>query len=152
MTSKLARLYLWSSDTRQLRRGPIADDRSPSIPIKRESDLEPWFERGLGLTKHFVKGINPETLPAMHSTDALDAFVELLAKCPEADVIAVIRKLDPQRPDLMKVSRPATIEHIGKLASGPIQPTPKPGRRSRSSAKGARKAGDQQGAREGSRY
>jgi hypothetical protein len=41
-------------------------------------------------------------------------------------VIAVLRKIDPHRADILTRPRPEMEAHIRELAAGRIEPTPKP--------------------------
>ena len=82
--------------------------------------LEKWF------AKHLVKGIKLPMLRAMHDTGAINAFSECLAERDEADVIAVLRKVDPHRADILSSSRREMEAHIRELAAGRIDPAPKP--------------------------
>lgn len=82
--------------------------------------LEKWF------AKHLVKGIKLPMLRAMHDTGAFNAFSECLTQHGEADVIAVLRKVDPHRADILSSSRPQMEAHIRELAAGRVVPAPKP--------------------------
>lgn len=81
--------------------------------------LAKWFE------KHFVKRMTLALLRSMHGSDALAAFLTFVENGNEAVAIAIARKLDPHRPDLMRRSRAAMIEHIVELAAGSIEPASK---------------------------
>jgi hypothetical protein len=82
--------------------------------------LEKWF------AKHLVKGIRLPMLRAMHDTGAFAAYFDCLATRDEADVIAVLRKVDPHRTDMLSRTRREIEAHIGELAAGRIDPAKKP--------------------------
>jgi hypothetical protein len=82
--------------------------------------LEKWF------AKHLVKGIKLPLLSAMHDTGTINAFFQCLAEHGEADVIAVLRKVDPNRAEILSSSRSEMEAHIRELAAGRIQPAAKP--------------------------
>jgi len=96
----------------------IANDKSSE---ELRTLLEKWF------TKHFVKGIKLPLLKSMHATGAFQAFFGCLTERDEADVIAVLRKLDPHRAELLTRTRAEIEAHIRELAAGRLQPAPKPG-------------------------
>jgi len=82
--------------------------------------LEKWF------VKHLVRGIKLPMLRALHDAGAFPAFADCLAAHDEADVIAVLRKVDPHRIDLLIRPRPEMEAHIRELAAGRIDPVEKP--------------------------
>ena len=82
--------------------------------------LEKWF------AKHLVKGIKLPMLRAMHDTGTIGTFSEYLAEHDESDVIAVLRKVDPHRADILRSSRSDMEAHIRELAAGRIQPAARP--------------------------
>lgn len=82
--------------------------------------LEKWF------VKHLVKGIKLSMLKAVHHAGAFTAFADCLAAHGEADVIAVLRKVDPHRADILTRSRHEMEAHIRELAAGRIAPAEKP--------------------------
>ncbi len=82
--------------------------------------LEKWF------AKHFVKGIKLPLLKSLYGTEAFNAYSACLADQSEATVIAVLRKLDPFREEFLTRSRGEMELHIRELASGRIQPAPRP--------------------------
>ncbi len=103
--------------------------------------LEKWF------AKHLVKGVKLSMLKALHETGAFNAFSECLAEHDEVDLIAVLRKVDPHRADILTRPRSEMEAHIRELASGRVDPAQKPKPPSkpktpkRSSAKSARTGG-----------
>jgi len=82
--------------------------------------LTKWFE------KHFVKGLSLSLLRSMHGSEAFDAFLTFIENGGEAVTIAVVRKLDPHRPDVMRRSHAEMIEHIVELATLRVEPAGKP--------------------------
>jgi hypothetical protein len=82
--------------------------------------LDKWF------AKHLVKGIKLPALRAMHDAGAFAAFADCLANHDEADVIAVLRKVDPHRADILARPRPEMEAHIRDLAAGRLGPAEKP--------------------------
>ncbi len=82
--------------------------------------LDKWFE------KHFVKGVSLKALQSLDATDALATFESVIALRSEADLIAVMRKVDPQNVTVLSKSRADMMLHIRALASGAASPTAKP--------------------------
>lgn len=78
--------------------------------------LAKWFN------KHFVKGLTLPLLKGMRGTEALTAFELGLGDGSEADVIAIVRKLDPHRTELLTHSRAALMAHVRALAEQQITP------------------------------
>jgi hypothetical protein len=82
--------------------------------------LDKWF------AKHLVKGIKLPMLRAMHDAGALPAFADCLAAHNEADVIAILRRVDPHRAEILARTRSEMEAHIRELASGRLEPAEKP--------------------------
>lgn len=92
-----------------------------SIASEKASDelsafLEKWF------TKHLVAGLSLTALRALHDAGALNSFLECLAVHNEADVITVLRKVDPHRSNILKRPRAEIEVHIRELAAGRVAP------------------------------
>lgn len=85
-----------------------------------DSLLSKWF------SKHFVKGLKLPLLKSMKGTEALASFEAGLSGCSEDEVIGVVRKLDPHRPEVLRRPRPELIAHLRALAEGRAEPAPKP--------------------------
>jgi hypothetical protein len=82
--------------------------------------LEKWF------SKHLVKGIKLPVLRALHGAGAFNAFSERLAEHSEADVIGILRKVDPNRTEILSGTRAQMESHLRDLAASVIDPAPKP--------------------------
>jgi hypothetical protein len=82
--------------------------------------LEKWF------AKHLVKGIKLPMLRALHDAGALSAFADCLSAHSEADVIGVLRKVDPHKVNILTRPRAEMEAHIRELAAGRIAPAEKP--------------------------
>jgi hypothetical protein len=82
--------------------------------------LEKWF------AKHLVKGVKLPMLRNIHDAGAFAAFADCLATHNEADVIAILRKLDPHRAEILARPRSEMEDHIRSLASGRLEPAGKP--------------------------
>jgi hypothetical protein len=78
--------------------------------------LEKWF------AKHLVKGITLPGLRAMHNAGALKSFLECLPTRSEADVIAILRKVDPHGVAILTRPRAEMEAHVRDLATGRIGP------------------------------
>jgi hypothetical protein len=85
-----------------------------------EASLVKWF------AKHFVKGINVPLLKRMNGSEAYTAFKACLGASGEADLIAIVRKLDPHRAGLLTRSGTELVAHLDRLAAGDLEPAPKP--------------------------
>ena len=85
-----------------------------------DSLLSKWF------SKHFVKGLKLPLLKSVKGTEALASFEAGLSGCSEHEVIGVVRKLDPHRPEVLRRPRPELIAHLRALAEGRVEPAPKP--------------------------
>lgn len=82
--------------------------------------LSGWF------TAQFIKSAKLQQLRDVHNAGAYAAFAELLAEAPDADRITLLKKVDQHRPELLMRSKAEVMSHVEKLASGSIQPAPKP--------------------------
>ncbi|MFZ1105369.1 MAG: hypothetical protein WAN86_21370, partial [Hyphomicrobiaceae bacterium] len=87
--------------------------------------------------KGIVKGIKLPKLRALHDAGALSSFLEGLAGCDVADVIGVLRKVDPHKGDILNRPRPEMEAHIKDLATSRIEPAqrPRPPRKPRTPSK-----------------
>jgi hypothetical protein len=78
--------------------------------------LKKWF------AKHLVTGISLSALRALHGAGALGSFLECLPTRSDADVIAILRKVDPHRSAILKRPRTEMEAHIRNLATGHLEP------------------------------
>jgi hypothetical protein len=78
--------------------------------------LEKWF------AKHFVTGISLLSLRAVHDAGVLGALLECLRTRGEADVIAILRKVDPHSGAVLRRPRAEMEAHIADLATGRLEP------------------------------
>jgi hypothetical protein len=78
--------------------------------------LSGWFKA------QFVAGIKLGTLRAIHQTGAYAAFAELLADAPDAERIAILKKVDPLRKDMLSAKTVEQLGHIEALATGKLEP------------------------------
>jgi hypothetical protein len=102
----------------------LASARVAMANEKASEDLSALL--GKWFAKHLVEGIKLPMLRAMHDAGAFPAFAHCLAAHDEADVIAVLRRVDPHRADMLARSRPEMEVHIRELAAGRLNPAEKP--------------------------
>jgi hypothetical protein len=100
----------------------LASARAAIASEKASGELSDTL--GKWIVKHLVKGITLPTLRAMHSAGVLNSFLECLGTRNQADVIGVLRKVDPHRVDILKLSRSEMEAHIRDVAGGRIEPAP----------------------------
>ena len=82
--------------------------------------LDKWVQ------KHFVKGSSIQALSVLRSSGALPSLQSWLqSRSSDADVLAIIRKVDPNNRDILTTSAGRMIEHVDALARG-TAPVPKP--------------------------
>jgi len=110
---------------------------SDKSAVELQTLLEKWF------AKHFVKGINLPMLKQMHGSEAYAAFEACLGASSEADLIAIIRKVDPHCVGILSGTRSELAIHIQRLAAGhaPTPRTKRPRTAKKQTATGAPKSG-----------
>jgi hypothetical protein len=82
--------------------------------------LAKWFE------KNFVKGISVALAQSISTSGAGAAFETLLSGSSDEVIIGVVRKLDPNRVDILSRPRDELLAHIRSIAAGTVLPADKP--------------------------
>lgn len=97
--------------------------------------LEKWVQ------KHFVKSSSAQTLSLLRSSGALPSLLSWLqSRSSDADVLAIIRKVDPNNREILTATKNQMIEHVEALARGTAPaPKPKPAKQLKSSSSKARR-------------
>jgi hypothetical protein len=82
--------------------------------------LTNWF------STQFVKSIKMPALQGIHQSGAYTAFAEFLSDASDAERIAILKKIDLYRPEMLMRSKAEVMAHIEALAAGHLAPAPKP--------------------------
>ena len=90
--------------------------------------LKKWF------AAQFVRGMKLPLLRAVFQAGAYPAFAQLLGEATNSDLSTILSKIDKYQPNQMQ-PRAKILEHMEALASGNIEPTPKPRAPRKSKAK-----------------
>ena len=94
------------------RLGLVSDKARDELSVA----LDKWF------AKWFVKGIKLATLRELGDAQAYDAFERVLRGLAEAEVIAIVRKVDPENRAILSRARADIENHIRALAEGRVAP------------------------------
>lgn len=112
--------------------------RLGAVSGKAAADLDEMLQKWF--VKHFVKGLTLPVLKSLNGTEGLTAFENILSAVPDHELLAVVRKLDAHRPELLALTRNEILVHIRAMAQGQISPAEKPKKQTKKKATSSKNA------------